>query len=33
MKEVLAYNLPLRYRLFSVDGYDGVCCRPPTTSP
>ena len=23
MKEVLAYNLPLRYRLFSVDGYDG----------
>jgi len=22
-KEVLAYNLPLRYRLFSVDGYDG----------
>jgi hypothetical protein len=23
MKEVLAFNLPLRYRLFSVDGYDG----------
>ena len=23
MKEVLAYNLPLLYRLFSVDGYDG----------
>ncbi len=23
MKEVLAYNLPLHYRLFSVDGYDG----------
>jgi hypothetical protein len=23
MKEVLAYNIPLRYRLFSVDGYDG----------
>jgi hypothetical protein len=23
MKEVLAYNLPLRYRLSSVDGYDG----------
>ncbi len=23
MKEVLAYNLPLRYRLHSVDGYDG----------
>jgi len=23
MKEVLAYNLPLRYRLYSVDGYDG----------
>jgi hypothetical protein len=23
MKEVLAYNLPMRYRLFSVDGYDG----------
>jgi hypothetical protein len=23
MKEVLAYNLPLVYRLFSVDGYDG----------
>ncbi|MFL7811932.1 MAG: YfhO family protein, partial [Anaerolineae bacterium] len=23
MKEVLAYNLPLRYRIFSVDGYDG----------
>ncbi len=23
MKEVLAYNLPLRYRLGSVDGYDG----------
>jgi len=23
LKEVLAYNLPLRYRLFSVDGYDG----------
>ncbi len=23
MKEVLAYNLPLYYRLFSVDGYDG----------
>lgn len=23
MKEVLAYNLPLSYRLFSVDGYDG----------
>jgi hypothetical protein len=23
MKEVLAYNLPLRYRHFSVDGYDG----------
>jgi hypothetical protein len=23
MKEVLAYNLPLGYRLFSVDGYDG----------
>jgi hypothetical protein len=23
MKEVLAYNLPLAYRLFSVDGYDG----------
>ena len=22
-KEVLAFNLPLRYRLFSVDGYDG----------
>ena len=23
MKEVLAYNLPLRYRIYSVDGYDG----------
>ncbi|HSR34828.1 MAG TPA: YfhO family protein [Anaerolineae bacterium] len=23
LKEVLAFNLPLRYRLFSVDGYDG----------
>lgn len=23
MKEVLAYNLPMRYRIFSVDGYDG----------
>jgi hypothetical protein len=23
MKEVLAFNLPLRYRLHSVDGYDG----------
>lgn len=23
MKEVLAFNLPLRFRLFSVDGYDG----------
>jgi hypothetical protein len=23
LKEVLAYNLPLRYRLYSVDGYDG----------
>jgi hypothetical protein len=23
MKEVLAFNLPMRYRLFSVDGYDG----------
>jgi hypothetical protein len=23
MKEVLAFNLPLHYRLFSVDGYDG----------
>ena len=23
MKEVLAFNLPLRYGLFSVDGYDG----------
>ena len=23
MKEVLAFNLPLRYRLYSVDGYDG----------
>ncbi len=23
MKEVLAYNLPLGYRLYSVDGYDG----------
>jgi hypothetical protein len=23
MKEVLAYNLPLRYRIHSVDGYDG----------
>jgi hypothetical protein len=23
MKEVLAFNLPLRHRIFSVDGYDG----------
>jgi hypothetical protein len=23
MKEVLAYNLPMHYRLYSVDGYDG----------
>ncbi len=23
MKEVLAFNLPLQYRLYSVDGYDG----------
>ena len=31
-QEILAPNLPLAWRLYAVDGYDGACCPWPAMS-